>query len=77
MTDVNIQAHEEHEFLTAENAEIAEVFGRLCVRGKFCSKSKLLPQSIAFVHKAIETAFFRSQLKTVLICRKDAQKGDL
>jgi hypothetical protein len=32
-----------------------------------------LSQVIAFVHKAIETAFFKSRVKTVLISRKDAQ----
>jgi hypothetical protein len=32
-----------------------------------------LPKRLAIVHKAIETAFFRSQLKTALFSRKDAQ----
>jgi hypothetical protein len=53
--------------------EDTEVFGRLGVLGKLCSKSELLTQSLAFVHKAIETAFFRSRVKTVLFSRKDAQ----
>jgi hypothetical protein len=51
--------------------------GRVGVPGKLCSKSELLTQRVAFVHKAIETAFFRSRLKTVLVSRKDAQKGAL
>jgi hypothetical protein len=53
--------------------EIIEVFGRLGVLGKLCSKSELLTQRVAFVHKAIETDFFRSRIKTVLFSRKDAQ----
>jgi hypothetical protein len=40
--------------------------------GKLCSKRELLTQRLAFVHKAIETAFFRSRVKTVLISCKDA-----
>jgi hypothetical protein len=47
--------------------EITEVFGRLGVLGKLCSESELLTQRLTFVHKAIETAFFRSQLRTVLV----------
>jgi hypothetical protein len=55
------------------DAEIAEVFGRLSVLDKLCSKSELLTQRVAFVHRAIETAFFRSRLKMGLVSRKDAQ----
>ena len=33
-----------------------------------------LSQILAFIHKAIEMAFFRSRLKTVLVSRKNAQK---
>ncbi len=55
--------------------EITEVFGRLGVLGILCSKSELLTQRLTFVHKAIETALFRSQRKTVLFSRKDAQNA--
>ncbi len=34
-----------------------------------------LSQVIAFVHKAIEMAFFISRLKTVLVSRKDAHNA--
>jgi hypothetical protein len=63
--------------LATEGTEDTEVFGRLGVPGKLCSKSELLTQRLAFVHKAIEMAFFKSQLKTVLLSRKDAQKSAL
>jgi hypothetical protein len=59
------------------DTEIIEVFGRLCVLSKFCSKSELLTQRLAFAHKAIEMAFFKSWPTTVLISRKDVQKGAL
>jgi len=39
-------------------------FSRLGVLGKLCSESKLSPQRLCFVHKAIAMAFFRSRLKT-------------
>jgi hypothetical protein len=42
--------------------EDTEVFGRLGVLDKLCSKSELLTQRVAFVHKAIKTAFFISRL---------------
>ncbi|HUU20758.1 MAG TPA: hypothetical protein VMW72_26665, partial [Sedimentisphaerales bacterium] len=44
-------------------------FSQLGVLGKLCSESELSPQRLAFVHKAIETAFFRSWLRTVLVRR--------
>jgi len=55
--------------------EITEVFGRLGVLGKLCSESELLTQRVAFGHKAIEMAFFKSRIKTVLVSRKDAQNA--
>jgi len=63
--------------LATEFTEIIEVFSRLGVLGRLCSKSELLTQRLAFVHKAIEMAFFRSRVKTVLVSRKDAQKDAL
>jgi hypothetical protein len=72
----NHEAHEGHEEKIDRITgltEIIEVFGWLCVLGKLCSKSELLTQRLAFAHKAIEMAFFRSQLKTVPFSRKDAQ----
>jgi hypothetical protein len=51
--------------LATEGTENTEVFGRLGVLGKLCSKSELLAQRLAFVHKAIKMAFFRSRLKTI------------
>jgi hypothetical protein len=46
-------------------AEIAEAFSWPGVLGKLCSKSELLTQRLAFVHKAIKMAFFRGRLKTI------------
>jgi hypothetical protein len=42
-------------------------FSQLGVLGKLCSESELSPQRLAFVQKAIETAFLRSWLRTVLV----------
>jgi len=44
-------------------------FSQLGVLGKLCSESELSPQRLAFVHKAIEMAFFRSWLRTVRVRR--------
>jgi hypothetical protein len=57
------------------DAEIVEVFGQLGVLGKFCSKSELLTQKLAFFQKAMKMAFFKSRVKTVLFGRKDAQNA--
>jgi len=43
------------------------VFSLLGVLGKGSSQSELLRLRLAFVHKAIEMAFFRSWLRTVLV----------
>jgi len=48
---------------------------QLGVLGKLCSKSVLLPQSLTFVHKAIEMALFKSWRKRCFIRRKDAQSA--
>ncbi len=70
-TDLLPQRHEEKLDRITGFTQI--ILSRLGVLGKLCSKSELLTQRPAFVHKAIETAFFRSRLKTVLVSRKDAQ----
>jgi hypothetical protein len=44
--------------LATEGTEDSEVFSQLGVLGKLCSESELSPQRLAFVHKAIEMAFF-------------------